>query len=393
MIACVVIDGFAAGVERHVQPALNKQPLILVNFGAKRAKVIACSTEAAALGVEPGITLSRARGLCPNGKFIPADPARYERALDRLLELLWTFSNRVEVDAAAFPQSAVCYVDLGNLNAVDLERLTAEMHKALHLRASIGVAGGKLPARLAAFKGGARIVPHGDERAFIAQFPVDCLGFDKESRRRLELLGIKLIGQYADLPSSAILGQFGKAGRTLHALANGWDRRPVTPRKMPPVESAFRTFDDPLTSRLRLDIVVQKIAEELEMRLADRAAALHEMVLTVTFEDLSRHTERLHLLEPVATAKSIARVIGQLLDRITWHGGVMRIEVQLAHLMSAVPRQLELFTHKPARQQLIDMTGVLIERHGKAGFYEAELSEGDALVLEKRGTLRKWSVS
>jgi hypothetical protein len=45
-IACFVIEHFAAGVVRQFQPTLAKQPLVLLQYGKKRATVAAASADA-----------------------------------------------------------------------------------------------------------------------------------------------------------------------------------------------------------------------------------------------------------------------------------------------------------------------------------------------------------
>lgn len=397
-IACLVIESFAAGLMRLRQPTLARQPLVLVEYGVKRAKVVAASADALALGVCPNLTLNRARGLCPQAQFVGVDTQQDEQALNRLLDILWTFSNRVEVDMTAYPQSAVCYIDLGSLNEADVRHLVEAMLYAvkdgMRLLARVGVAGGKLAARLAADEANTpTLIARDGERAFIARFPVESLPLTKEAKHRLVLLGLRQIGQFADLPSSAVLAQFGKRGRGAHQLAQGLDGRPVIPKQMPPTEAAVRDFDDPLSSALRLERIFHGMAVELEKRLDGRTAAVHRLVLILKFADETCPRETLHLLEPVSTAANLERVIKRLLERFTLTHALVGVEVQLAHLVTSKPRQLELFTAKPVRQQLIDLTQVLAERFQHVDFLEGELAERGSLALERRVHFRSVKLS
>jgi len=56
------------------------------------------------MGVAAGMSLSRARGTCPAVHLISFDEQRRQTACDRLLQTLWEYTNRVEVDEAAYPQ-------------------------------------------------------------------------------------------------------------------------------------------------------------------------------------------------------------------------------------------------------------------------------------------------
>ena len=117
MIACVVVPHFAVTVHR-AGGAPPAGPLVLVRYG-RRGSILAASPEAEVFGIHPGLSLSRARALCPSAQFVTADLEQVDQSLDHLLEALWTFTNRVEVDSDLYPRAAVCYLDLGNLNESD----------------------------------------------------------------------------------------------------------------------------------------------------------------------------------------------------------------------------------------------------------------------------------
>ena len=61
----------------------------------------------------------------------------------------------------------------------------------------------------------------------------------------------------------------------------------------------------------------------------------------------------------------------QLLARIPVTQGISGLDVALAHLVPNLPRQLDLFTRRPARQRFIDLVQLLAARYGADAFYEA----------------------
>ncbi|MBI4366384.1 MAG: hypothetical protein HY543_06155 [Deltaproteobacteria bacterium] len=91
-------DRFCAGVEQARHPDLRGKPVVT---GAERGCVISASTEAAACGVRPGLSLTEAAHLCPDLLMLPGDAAAYREASDRLFALLRRFSTRVEAVALA----------------------------------------------------------------------------------------------------------------------------------------------------------------------------------------------------------------------------------------------------------------------------------------------------
>jgi DNA polymerase IV len=399
VIVCVLIWDYAVEVARQDDPALCDVPLALVDYRTKRGRVAAVSPEARRTGVQVGLSLGRARVLCPDAYLLPLDEALLRAADDRLLEALWTFTNRVEIDSDAYPQQAVCYLDLGRLNADDAgylgQRLIEEITSQTGMTASVGLARSKFTAHIAALSappGQVMAVPRGEEANFVAPHPVDLLPLSKTTARTLRLLYIRTLGELAALPRQAVSGQFGRAGKLLHLLANGHDPRPVNARRMPAAETVTRMFDDPVSDRTRLDVVIHHLAEEMEQRLDVRVSALHALALTLHHEDGTTRTERLHLLQPVASAQGIAETVMRLVDRKAITGGVVEVEVCATHLVPNVPCQLELFAHRPARGQIFHLAKALAERHGGCFYAAAEL-ERSSLLPERRCSLRQVEIS
>jgi len=398
MIACVMLPYFAAEVARQNDPILNGMPLLLVKYGAKRSKVAAVSVEVAQASVTAGMSLSRARGLCPTAHLLSFDGDQMQTACDRLLRLLWDYTNRIELDEAAYPQTGVFYLDLGTLRDEDArylgDQLQGLVQQQLNIEVSVGLASGKFPAYVAAagHTGNVTLVPRHQEAAFVAPYATGLLPASKETARRLALLHIHEIGQLAALPREAVLSQFGREGKLLYALAQGLDSRPVKPHRMPETETVARWFDDPLVDRTRLDVIVHHLAEDLSLRLEERNAALHAVTVRIYLENEQVRANDLYLLRPIGSSGSIARTIQQLIERIKLPKGVCGLEVCAAHLVPNIPRQLELFTHKPGRAQLIDLARVLAARHGSC-FYEAAAEESESLLPERRFRLYKVDAS
>lgn len=390
MIACVVVPHFAALLEQKAQA--SGAPLVIIEYRGSRGKVIAMSETARRMGVERGISLSRARALCPQAQILAARPEVYQQARDFLLTLLWEFTNRVEIDEAAYPHTIIAYLDLGNLNVEGLHYLggliAENLHKRMSLRASVGIARAKFVSLIAASQPGVTLVERGAEAAFIAPHPVDALPLEANQARKLYLLGIKTLGDLAGLPRPSLLAQFGKPGALLHQLAAGLDGRPVKPGRMPQKEAVRASFE-PLNERPQLDTQIEALAGDLAARLEARHAALHQLALTLGFERGKPLTQELHLFEPVTSRRAIAEEAGKLLERIKPTQPVVELEICAAHLVPSLPRQLELFSARPLRQQIIDVTRALAEQYPQVDFYHIQTAAPESLLPERRFRLQR----
>ena len=60
-----------------------------------------------------------------------------------------------------------------------------------------------------------------DGRAFLAPLSLDVLPVDPKVHEELRLLGLRTVGEFADLPRGSIFDRFGSAVARAHALARG----------------------------------------------------------------------------------------------------------------------------------------------------------------------------
>lgn len=395
MIACVVMPYFAATLEQ-LAGAPSDVPLVLLEYRGQRGKVTAYSEDAGKMGVVRGLSVSRTRAYCPQAQMLPINQERYAQARHVLLNVLWEFTNRVELDESIYPHTAIAYLDLGNLNAEVLTYLGDLIRQMLQERmqvcAAVGIARGKFVAYIAAQKDTVTLVSQDDEAQFIAPYPISLLPLSKAQTERLTILGIRTLGELAQLPRAMALAQFGKPGTLLHQLASGLDGRPVKPKQMPAQEAVQQQFE-PLESRDRLDVRVYELAEALADKLASRGSALHQLTVTIAVEGGKPLHQEMHLFEPVTSARAIGESVLQLLDRMKLAKPVVGIEICASHLVPSLPRQLELFSHRPVRQQLLDLTSALATQYPSVRFYEILPGVSQSLLPELRFALRRVSIS
>lgn len=375
IIACVHIPDFGL--------SSGELPAALVDYGQRRARIAAASASARAAGVKPGLSLTRARALCPNLTPHPFKPEYIDSLRDRLLNTLWTYTNKIELDTDALPQSAILWLDLGRTRDDDALRLGERILTSvsrLGLIGSVGMARGKFTALAAARYGdcGLHLVRRGEDKAFLAPLPMTLLSPEREDGRRLDLLGIRSLGQFAALARSSVSAQFGKRGRTWHLLADGQDTRPLRPFKLPDFERTGLDFDGGVTDRATFDDALARFAGALSQRLESRASGAHEVVLTVHFERGATRSERLQRVQPLSESADLRRTLYALLDKAAPDAPVCALTVTLAHLSAVAPRQLDLFNQRPRGQATLDLAVELTKRYGPH-FFTAELAAASVL--------------
>ena len=225
-IACVYIPRFMVEAERQRRKEIGSR-LVLIGD----ARVLGCSLGAEAVGIRAGMRMSEAIALAHSAVVLPPDGAHYGRRFEEVLGLLGELSPEVEpgdpglayLSLAGLAQEAQTFAD----------DLITTLHRRLGFVASVGVAGGKFAARVAAAisrPGVAKIVPAGEECALLAPLPCTYLPADEAMLWRLKLLGLETIGDIAALPLGAFQQQFGPQGKRCWELAQGNDDGPLAPR-------------------------------------------------------------------------------------------------------------------------------------------------------------------
>ena len=396
MIVCLLIPYFAAAVERQTDLSLATTPLVISEPRSTSEHVFAVSAEAAHSGVNPGMTLRQAQSLCPQARFIPANPTHYQHTLKEISELLATFTAKIEPGGNQL--AAVFYSDLGRLaNAEQLELveyLGQTVQDRIRLTPALGLATGKFPAYVAATSIGlkrALFIAPGQEGSFLAPLSVTHLPLDQELSYRFRLLGLRTLGQLADLSAGAVLTQFGQYGRWLHQLARGRDDRPVLAQPPRSLAQESHQFDEPVSDRTVLAAVSHMLAETLATRLAARGQAACVLELVLQLEDQGPRAERLVLRQPSHSPARLARNLALLIDRLRISSGVVELTVKVADLVPIRAEQLDLFNNQSRVEQekrIYASLPNLIARYGSGCFYEVTLTNQLAHLPERRFLLR-----
>jgi DNA polymerase-4 len=274
-VAHLDMDAFYASVELLRHPGLRGRPVVIggrrqgapdgaiptLRGYAGRGVITTATYEARKYGLHSGMGLMKAAKLAPDALVLPADFDEYRRYSRMFKDAVRAIAPEVEdrgIDeiyieltglvAAGAAEGAPDPWVRARVAATDIQRAVRE---ATGLTCSIGVTPNKLLSKIASELDkpcGLTVVTAADVPARVWPLPARKInGIGPKAAARLEVLGIRTIGELAAADPALLVAHFGKSyGAWMHEAAHGRDDRPVVTRSEPKSISRETTFEDDL---------------------------------------------------------------------------------------------------------------------------------------------------
>lgn len=402
MILHVDMDAFFVSVEYQRDPSLRGKPVIVGGDG-RRGVVAAASYEARAYGIHSAMPSVRARRLCPQAIFVPGRYSAYQEVSGRVMEILRSFTPLVEplsLDEAFLDVtgSRRLHGDGPTIAAKIRERVGEEVD----CTCSVGVSAVKFIAKLASVAAkpkasptgpvegsGVFVVEPGQELAFLHPLPVRALwGIGRSTEPKLERLGVKTVGDLAQLPEKLLVRHLGDAtGHHLYRLSQAVDHREVVAHTAPKSISHEETFSRDKHSHEALEREVVRLADSVAHRA--RAAGLRGRTVTLKLRysaDFRTVSRSVTLSAPTDTGTEIAREAKALLAQLDPSPGVRLLGVGLTGLGVEAPVQLTLEAgDRQAWVDVADAMDVVRARFGRDAVVPATLADCRGVRVKRQG--------
>ena len=339
-------------------------------------RVIASSDEAArALGVAPGMTLTRARTLAADLVTADSDPEADLAGLERLA--LWA-ARRYTPFVAVDPPSGL-WLDITGCEGLfegelpllkDLHRRIARSGLAVQLALADTPGCAHAVARHVP-AGRPVVIDRGGQRRAIGLLPIAALRLEPIIVRGLRRLGFERIEQLLEAPRGPLAKRFGlilhrrldqALGQAPEALV------PVVPRE---TVQAHRSLMEPIATAEALAQVIGDLAGDVAGQLAARGAGARRLDLFCHRVDGEIQAIRVGTAAPSREPVHLAKLLGQRIEAIEPGFGIetMRICVSLDEPLGA--RQGGLAGDERRAADLGQLVDTLANRFGARCLYRA----------------------
>lgn len=335
-VAHLDADAFYVSIELSRHPELRGKPVVVSGSGP-RAVVTTASYEARRFGVGSAMPAARARRLCPQAVFLTPDFATYREISGRMMELVRSHVERVEVvglDEA--------YLDIGGLHSprAAMRRLVAEISRELGLICSVGIGPNKLVAKVASDAekpAGFLVLSREQACERFADSPPGLLpGIGPKTAARLAELGLTTLAALGAAPAHTLIERFGpNLGRDLRRRARFEHDGEVGAARKVVSESRERTFDTDVKDPEELRGALAVMAGVLCTSLAAHGRSGRTIGIKVRLDDWTTVTRAHSLSEPTCDVEVVRAVALELLEAYAPPRPVRLLGVRVAGL--AVP--------------------------------------------------------
>jgi nucleotidyltransferase/DNA polymerase involved in DNA repair len=418
MIACLTIPYFAAAVERRADDSLTPKPLAIGGQPWEAKPVYAFSQEVARQGVNAGMSLRLVQVLSPDSHFVPAHKPAYGRVSAEVIDVLTDFSPDVEPQELwhSFADSTLHFtahgrtlparycLDLNGLPLTEAIPFMQEMGKQLRTETSfdptIGLSADKFTAQVAAAVSRPNHllpVEEDNQAQFLSSRLLTYLPLDKEAARRLHLMGIRTLGQFAALSLPALQEQFGSQITGFHRQAQGQGEEPLQPQPAAKQEEIRHWLDEPVDNLLSLTAVLTRLVNELSHRLQTAVFAGRNLQLTLEMENGRTQHQTITFHQPTMDATRFNTACQEMITSLNFASGVTAVTLTLTDLTPATGQQLTLFqetavaTASVAAFRLQQTVKNLAAKYKDGRFYQPILTENHHPLPERRFQLRPFA--
>src|ERR1700736_1300635 len=299
--ACIYVPNFPVAAVLRAEPELRARAVAVLQGKPPLEKVLAVNEKATRSGIAPGMTKAQAE-LCTELTLRPRSPLQESAAHAALLDCAQSFSPCVEDTACD-----TSLLDLSGMESIfgpPPEISHAIYHRALTLglEANITTASNPDAAMLAA-RGfsGVTVIPSGQEAKRLGSLSIEVLFPDqlegepkKEASRILETLdrwGVRTLRALAALPEVELSERMGQKGLYLQHLAQGATSRTLVPVEEPLLFEEAVELEHPIILLEPLAFLLNRLLDQICARLASRALATQELLLTLELENISARNQ------------------------------------------------------------------------------------------------------
>ena len=367
------LDTFFVSVERLINPALERRPVIVGGMG-DRGVVSTCSYEARRFGVHSAQPMRLARQLCPQAVFIAGDMELYSR-YSRLVTAI--IADRAPV----FEKTSIDehYIDITGMDRFFgcykwAHELREAIMKESGLPISFGLSENKTISKIAtdeAKPNGELQVLHPQVHAFLDPLSIGKIPMvGAKTYQLLRSMGIATIGDFRQMPDVVVSQALGKNGIEIWKKANGIDTTPVQPYEEQKSLSKEHTFENDTIDIVLLKSVLARMVERLAFEMRAQTKLTGCVTVKIRYSNFDTHTMQ-RQIQYTSFDHLLLNTVYDIFDKLYDRRLLIRlIGVRFSSLVGGT-QQLDLFDDTAEMTNLYGALDKIRKRFGKNAVFRA----------------------
>ena len=295
-------NGFFASVELLSYPELWDKPVAVGGDSETRHGIVLAKNEAAKkYGIKTAETLWQARKKCPDLIVLPPHHDRYSHYSKIINGIYTQYTDLVE--PFGIDESWLDVTNTYMLFADSPQQLADELRQRIKyetgLTISVGVSFNKIFAKLGSdYKkpDATTVIDRNNYKDIVYPLSVgDLIYVGKSTQSALAEMGVKTIGQLAQMPLKTLEERFGKHGTDLYKYANGLEDSPVSSyyaEKDVKSVGSGNTFGKNLQTMEEIKPALLRLSEDVGTRLRRRGMYANGVQLTIRYPDFHTFTRQ-----------------------------------------------------------------------------------------------------
>ena len=367
------LDTFFVSVERLINPALERRPVIVGGMG-DRGVVSTCSYEARRFGVHSAQPMRLARQLCPQAVFIGGDMELYSR-YSRLVTAI------IADSAPVFEKTSIDehYIDITGMDRFFgcykwAHELRETIMKESGLPISFGLSENKTISKIAtdeAKPNGELQVLHPQVHAFLDPLSIGKIPMvGAKTYQLLRSMGIATIGDFRQMPDVVVSQALGKNGIEIWKKANGIDTTPVQPYEEQKSLSKEHTFENDTIDIVLLKSVLARMVERLAFEMRAQTKLTGCVTVKIRYSNFDTHTMQ-RQIQYTSFDHLLLNTVYDIFDKLYDRRLLIRlIGVRFSSLVGGT-QQLDLFDDTAEMTNLYGALDKIRKRFGKNAVFRA----------------------
>ena len=365
------MNAYFASVEQQANPELRGKPIAVIGSNG-RTVITTASYEARKFGVKTGMAIWEAKRHCPQIILVVGDNRKYTHTSTQIFKMMLDYTPLVEVFSIdeAFLDVTHSLKIFGNPERI-VHLLKAQIMQSFGLTCSVGIGPNKLLAKLASDMkkpDGLTIIRPDEVSQIINPLPIkDLCGIGSQTEKKLNLLGIKTIGDLGKFPVDILKRKFGINGLHLHDMGLGIDHSPVVPASdQDRVKSVGHSMTLKQDISRRQDILkyLLQLSEMVGRRARRYGVSGKTVHLYVRYADFySSFGKQQTLGNPINQSGDIYKAAIDILDTVELQQPVRLLGIRLTNLRHQVA-QLPLFPQERRKSLMVNAMDAVNNRFG-----------------------------